>query len=158
MLYSGILVMECGKDRPRKLTQINWLMISIGKWVPLPYTKGTTRSKRLLEGYMQKGWIIMLQMLIHISLSRFSKKVKYSLVGVGDNQVIQFTIKKGFSWTAELQRETHTAMIKDMKRVGLKLKPEETYWTKHLMEFLKVTSVDGVRLSSRLKRMLTLEF
>ena len=62
----------------------------------------------------------------------------------------------GYSWSKKLQKEIHSSMVANMKRAELKLKLEETYWTTHLMEFLKVTCVDGVKLSSRLKRILTL--
>ena len=43
----------------------------LGRWVPLAYAKGIYRSKRLLEGSMQKGWTIMLQMIIHITYLGF---------------------------------------------------------------------------------------
>ena len=126
------------------------------RWIPLASDKGTFRSKRLLEGSMQKGWTIMLQIIIHIALLKFRKKVKYGLVGVGDNQVIKFTILDGYEWNEALQQDIHLSMIASMKTAGLKLKLEETYWSRYLMEFLKVTCVHGLKLSSRLKRMLTL--
>ncbi|QNO38995.1 polymerase protein [paper mulberry mosaic associated virus] len=114
------------------------------------------------EGLRQKGWTIFTVILIKYVCDRLG--IKYTLMGQGDNQVLMATIyTKSRKYDQDSEqgareiRDTLMRLINDLTsifgKVGLPLKPLETWISEDFFSYGKTPLFRGIPLATSLKRL-----
>jgi hypothetical protein len=124
--------------------------------LPLESSTSTHRNNKWLEGLRQKGWtLVTLCMILYVAMA---EETTATLLGQGDNQVIVLKIPS----SDVLQRRGQTVQeyVKGFLdhltvmslRMGMIIKPEETWTSTCLFEYSKKYHIRGTQVSCGLKR------
>nr|WMD26762.1 polymerase protein [Aristolochia-associated cytorhabdovirus] len=132
------------------------------KWIPDSTGKAFERHLGGNEGLRQKGWTIATSMLLELLCDRH--QIDYQLMGQGDNQVLLVTIYSKMSVkygieSLEAKLEIQDKLTKflddlflDSKRIGLPIKPLETWISDQFFAYGKLPVYKGVAGSQSLKK------
>lgn len=103
------------------------------------------------EGMHQKKWTFITIMVILFVAETLSLKVK--VIGQGDNQVM-FTryTEQQKSDIKILQERSLNMLAGNFAKIGLKLKPTETWYSRRLFEYGRERILEGMTVPSGLKR------
>lgn len=104
------------------------------------------------EGMRQKAWTVSTIMIIKLALEECH--IEGETMGQGDNQVIHIRLDE----TQKLNPDRHVKMLLNtldylFERAGLKLKLQETWYSKNLFEYSKIRYYKSIRLDDSLKRL-----
>ncbi|APG78642.1 RNA-dependent RNA polymerase [Beihai rhabdo-like virus 4] len=108
-----------------------------------------------LEGMKQKGWTVFTSMIILDTAVQLGTTA--SIMGQGDNQVVVLKLpdKRVLHKNKQTPTDYATAFIaqleKNSSKLGMKLKPEETWSSSILFEYSKKYYYKGVEVSQGLK-------
>lgn len=104
------------------------------------------------DGFNQKFWTFITSAVIHYT--NIEHKITIKVLGQGDNQIIMFYNNDNIP---DQEMENKVAAFKksleeNFAKLNLILKGEETFWSKKLFTYGKVSSYDNKPVSSALKR------
>jgi hypothetical protein len=157
-----------GLDRVFSYTQlfpIESLLLYQSKFHPpgqdhngLPYESSTSThlNNKWLEGLRQKGWtLVTLCLILHVAMT---EETTTTLLGQGDNQVIVLKIPPDdvLRRTGQSVSEYIKGFLDHLKamstRMGMIIKPEETWSSTCLVEYSKKYHLRGTQVSCGFKR------
>jgi hypothetical protein len=102
------------------------------------------------EGMRQKGWTLVTQ--VWILDFAYMHRYRIHLIGQGDNQVIMW--KPSVHHRQDIRAETRLFMerlVEYMKSMQLPLKPEESWFSRHLLQYNKESYYKGAHLPNGIK-------
>ncbi|APG78645.1 RNA-dependent RNA polymerase [Beihai rhabdo-like virus 5] len=123
--------------------------------MPFP-TKGSIYAmNKWLEGMRQKGWTVITSTLIEYTAASLNTKAQ--LMGQGDNQVIclevpEHDVLASVAATPDQFAQHFIKVLEDhAAKIGLTLKPSETWASSNLFEYSKKYYYRGTEVSTALK-------
>ncbi|DAZ87903.1 TPA_asm: hypothetical protein [Girado virus 3] len=123
--------------------------------LPEESQNSTNSYFKWIEGLRQKGWTILTMMFLQMVL--FDLKIKSEFMGQGDNQVVILTINsRNKRDVSEMLSHLTEAISSKFEKIGLILKPEETWYSRFLFEYSKKYFYKGVEVPSIIKKVIRL--
>jgi hypothetical protein len=102
------------------------------------------------EGMRQKGWTLVIQMWI-LNFA-YTNRYRVHLIGQGDNQVILWRPTRQQREDTEAEsRLFMDRLTQHMNQMQLPLKPEESWFSRHLLQYNKESYYKGAHLPNGIK-------